>query len=79
MEKMKKTTHGLFGRLCPLGNSVERNRKDTHCKKTLISEGGGSRRTPLSLSLFGSIITCTFSSVFMPETKCRDWSRDESF
>lgn len=44
-----------------------------------ISERGGSERALLPHSLFGPIITCTSSSVFMLETKQGDWSKDESF
>lgn len=31
--KTKKITHSLVGWPCPHGNSVGRNKKDTHCKK----------------------------------------------
>jgi len=50
---------------------VGENRKDAYCKKNqkTISERGGSERALLPLSLFGPIITCTSSSVFMLETK----------
>lgn len=65
---------------CLLGNSKLGWEREGHTlQKTLISEGGRGGRTLLSFSLFGSIITCTFSSVFMQETKFSNWSRDESF
>lgn len=48
-------------------------------KKQPALEGGGSERALLPHSLFGPIITCTSSSVFMQETKQGDWSKDESF
>ena len=60
---------------------VGENRKDAYCKKKKqpALEGGGSERALLPHSLFGPIITCTSSSVFMQETKQGDWSKDESF
>lgn len=50
---------------CLLGNSKFGGGCGHALQKTLISEGGGSRRTLVSLSLFGSIITCTYIQVFL--------------
>lgn len=64
---------------------VGENRKDDAAKqtnkqnKTTALEGGGSERPHCHTLLFGPVISCTSSSVFMQETKQGDWSKDESF